>query len=187
MCCIFYTSWAVQLDHTRKLSYFIEKKHSLYTICITNMNTCATHSYTICFDCENVSIAGTADRHCCQPFSHGTLLVLVIKVSIKKITKRNLADVGTAQCMNALADKEEVPCTQWYALHTMATWCKTVDSSVTRIKMDRYFGYTNLHDYMHVCASLRECAQILIRSRRTKSTLDHIIVAENTAWSLDYR
>ena len=33
----------------------------------------------------------------------------------KKISKRNLADVGMAQCMNTLADKvhkQEVPCTQ---------------------------------------------------------------------------
>ena len=42
----------------------------------------------------------------------------------KKFLKRNLAIVGMAQCMNALADKvyqQEVPCTQWYAVHTMAT------------------------------------------------------------------
>ena len=120
---------------------------------------CDTQLYSLFRLCylENLSTAGTAaaDRHCCRPFSHATLLVLVINKSLyKKITKRNLVDVGMAQCMNALADKEEVPCAQWYALHTMATWCTTVDSSVTRIKMDRYFGYTNLHDYVHVCASL---------------------------------
>ena len=40
----------------------------------------------------------------------------------KRILKRNLADVGIAQCMNALADKvhkQEKPCTQWYTLHNM--------------------------------------------------------------------
>ena len=45
-------------------------------------------------------------------------------VSIKRSLKVNLADVGMAQCMNALADKAhkgEVPCTQWYAVHNMAT------------------------------------------------------------------
>ena len=37
------------------------------------------------------------------------------QVSIKRFQKRNLADVGISQCMNALADKvhkQEVPCTQ---------------------------------------------------------------------------
>ena len=36
------------------------------------------------------------------------------QVSIKRFLKRNLAHVGMAQCMNALADKvqkQEVPCT----------------------------------------------------------------------------
>ena len=38
-----------------------------------------------------------------------------VKVSIKRFLKRNLAHVGLAQCMNALADKvhkQEVPCLQ---------------------------------------------------------------------------
>ena len=60
---------------------------------------------------------------------HNKLLKISIKkeqkhVSIKKFLKRDLLDVGLAQCMNALADKvhkQEVPCTQWYALHDMAT------------------------------------------------------------------
>ena len=46
------------------------------------------------------------------------------KVLHKKISQRNLAHVGMAQCRNALADKvqkQEVPCTQRYALHNMAT------------------------------------------------------------------
>ena len=37
------------------------------------------------------------------------------QVFIKRFQKGNLADVGIAQCMNALADKvqkQEVPCTQ---------------------------------------------------------------------------
>ena len=40
---------------------------------------------------------------------------LIMKVSIKRFLKRNLAHVGMVQCMNALADKvhkQEVPCTQ---------------------------------------------------------------------------
>ena len=39
----------------------------------------------------------------------------IIKVSIKRFLKRNLAHVGMVQCMNALADKvqkQDVPCTQ---------------------------------------------------------------------------
>ena len=42
----------------------------------------------------------------------------------KRFLKRNLAHVGIVQCMNALADKvqkQDVPCTQWYALHNMVT------------------------------------------------------------------
>ena len=45
-------------------------------------------------------------------------------ISIKRFLKRNLPHVGMVQCMNALADKvhkQEVPYTQWYALHNMAT------------------------------------------------------------------
>ena len=46
------------------------------------------------------------------------------QVSIKRFLKRNIAHVGMAQCINALADKvqkQDVPCTQWYTLHNMAT------------------------------------------------------------------
>ena len=44
--------------------------------------------------------------------------------------------------------------------------------------MDGYFGYMNVHDYKHVCTSMHECANILIRSRRAKSTLDLMIVTK---------
>ena len=53
--------------------------------------------------------------------------------------------------------------------------------------MDGYFGYMKVHDYKHVCTTMHECAHILIGSRRAKSTLDLLIVAKNTAWSLDCR
>ena len=46
--------------------------------------------------------------------------------------------------------------------------------------MDRY-EQAQLHAFVH------KCAQILIGSRHTKSTLDHLIVTENTAWLLDCR
>ena len=50
-------------------------------------------------------------------------MTLLKQVSIKIFLKRNLAHVGMAQCMNALADRvqKQVPCTQWYALHNMDT------------------------------------------------------------------
>ena len=41
-----------------------------------------------------------------------------------RFLKRNLPHVGMVQCMNALVDKvqkQEVPYTQWYELHNMAT------------------------------------------------------------------
>ena len=41
------------------------------------------------------------------------------------------------------------------------------------------------HAWLHTC--VHECVWILIGSRCTKSTLDLLIIAENTAWSLDCR
>ena len=48
-----------------------------------------------------------------------------MKVSIKRFLKRNLADVGMVQCMNALADKvhkQEVP--YMHIAITTADWGK---------------------------------------------------------------
>ena len=44
--------------------------------------------------------------------------------SPKKFLKKNLAHVGMVQFMNTLADKvqkQDMPCTQWYAFYNMAT------------------------------------------------------------------
>ena len=43
----------------------------------------------------------------------------------KNISKKKSSWCRMTQCMNALADrvhKQEVPCTQWYALHNMTTF-----------------------------------------------------------------
>ena len=53
-----------------------------------------------------------------------------------------------------------------------------LDSSATGIG---YFRYINVHNYMHVCTGMLECTQILSGSRCTESTLDLMIVSENTA------
>lgn len=71
---------------------------------------------------------------------------------------------------------------EWYSMFVLYT---SVDSSLTRIEMEGYFE--NVHDYMHVCMSICECAQILIESKCTISTFDHMAIAEKTAWSFDYR
>ena len=78
----------------------------------SSMHTCADDSST--------AITWAAPRN--------KMFLLIKKeqkqVSIKRFLKRNLAHVGMVQCMNALADKvhkQEMPCTQWYALHNMAT------------------------------------------------------------------
>ena len=39
-----------------------------------------------------------------------TAIIAMLQVSIKRFQKRNLADEGMSQCMNALADEVEVPC-----------------------------------------------------------------------------
>ena len=57
---------------------------------------------------------------------HNKLLKISIKKEQKHVSIKQflLLDVGLAQCMYALADKvhkQEVPCTQWYTLHDMAT------------------------------------------------------------------
>ena len=96
------------------------------------------------------------------------------------ILKRNLADVGMAQCMNALADKvhkQDVPCTQWYALHTMTTFCNNhpyISSSIplmlTGVPLLREIYYTDV--------------PYRIRSPRARATLSSVVQLYRVALSL---
>ena len=81
-------------------------------------------------------------------------------MSIKKrFLKRNLADVGMSQCMNALADKvhkQEVPCTQWYAreLCNMATLFNHLLRSATHLLVVDASSSNVCTDGCHPAASM---------------------------------
>ena len=110
-------SFALGITGTHCWCFFLQQRLRVQsTLAVGNHS-----SMHMCMDDSSTAIMWVAP--------HNKLLKISIKkeqkhVSIKKFLKRDLLDVGLAQCMNALADKvhkQEVPCTQWYTLHDMAT------------------------------------------------------------------